>query len=73
MHLPIVKKRNSIPNNKAPIVCTKAQIVSKKVPKHNCKQRSSIASRKLPNVSKKLHLFQNHYIHEIIILELFLE
>ena len=34
---------------------SKAPTVSKKAPKHNCKQRSSTVRRKLPTVSKKLH------------------
>ena len=37
---------------KGPIVSEKA-IVTKKAPKHNCKQRSSTVSRKRPTMSKK--------------------
>ena len=41
------------------IVSKEAPIVSKEAPKHNCKQKSSAVSRKLPIVSKKPHPFLN--------------
>ena len=44
------KQRSSIVSKTARVANKKAQIVSKKAPKHNCKQKSSAVSRELPTV-----------------------
>ena len=52
-HCGTVSKKTAIVSRKAPIVTKHSPAVSKKSSKHNSKQTSSIANRKLRIVSKK--------------------
>ena len=56
-----VSTKNPIVSKEAPAARKKAPTVRAKAQKHNCKQRSSIVSRKRPTVNKKSCMVERNY------------